>query len=354
MNSESHYLWTKSNEHEDLYFKLWKRKLIILQIVNHFKTGAIIMEKLKQLQKIKELYANGDNIIQYLKSIGNNDTNTIEDILISYDFQAGSYIQGFSKNQEYNHKYCKTLSEIIDKIGNVQSIIEVGVGEATTLNTVIRNLENKPSDILGFDISWSRLKFAKEFLTDIKLNSVKLFTANLFNIPLLDNSMDVVYTSHSIEPNGGKEEEALKELYRITNKYLILLEPSFEFANDEARARMKKNGYITKLHATAKKLGYQIKEHRLFEHSVNPLNPTELIIIEKNDKSSNNSNLVCPISNTELVNYSESLLFSKESFLAYPVIDGVPCLLKENSILASHLLTDYEEYKKSHNIVLNV
>lgn len=312
------------------------------------------MEKLKQLQKIKELYANGDNIIQYLKSIGNNDTNTIEDILISYDFQAGSYIQGFSKNQEYNHKYCKTLSEIIDKIGNVQSIIEVGVGEATTLNTVIRNLENKPSDILGFDISWSRLKFAKEFLTDIKLNSVKLFTANLFNIPLLDNSMDVVYTSHSIEPNGGKEEEALKELYRITNKYLILLEPSFEFANDEARARMKKNGYITKLHATAKKLGYQIKEHRLFEHSVNPLNPTELIIIEKNDKSSNNSNLVCPISNTELVNYSESLLFSKESFLAYPVIDGVPCLLKENSILASHLLTDYEEYKKSHNIVLNV
>lgn len=35
------------------------------------------MEKLKQLQKIKELYANGDNIIQYLKSIGNNDTNTI-------------------------------------------------------------------------------------------------------------------------------------------------------------------------------------------------------------------------------------------------------------------------------------
>lgn len=312
------------------------------------------MEKLKQLQKIKELYANGDNIIQYLKSIGNNDTNTIEDILISYDFQAGSYIQGFSKNQEFNHKYCKTLSEIIDKIGNVQSIIEVGVGEATTLNTVIRNLENKPSDILGFDISWSRLKFAKELLTDIKLNSVKLFTANLFNIPLLDNSIDVVYTSHSIEPNGGKEEEALKELYRITNKYLILLEPSYEYANDEARARMKKNGYITKLHATAKKLGYQIKEHRLFEYCSNPLNPTGLIIIEKNEKSSNNSNLVCPISNTELVNYSESLLFSKESFLAYPVIDGIPCLLKENSILASHLLTDYEEYKKSHNIVLNV
>ena len=278
----------------------------------------------------------------------------LKHILISYDFQAGSYIQGFSKNQEYNDKYCKTLSKIIDKIGNVESIIEVGVGDATTLNTVIRNLENKPSDILGFDISWSRLKFAKELLKDIKLDSVKLFTANLFEIPLLDNSIDVVYTSHSIEPNGGKEEEALKELYRITNKYLILLEPSFEHANDEGKARMKKNGYVTKLHATAKKLGYKIIEHRLFEYCSNPLNPTGLIIIEKNEKSSNNSNLVCPISSTELVNYSESLLFSKESFLAYPVIDGIPCLLKENSILASHLLTDYEEYKTAHNIVYSI
>lgn len=309
------------------------------------------MEKFKQLQKIKELYAKGDNIIQYLKSIGNNDTNTIEDILISYDFQSGSYIQSFSKNRDYNDKYCKAISKIIDKIENVQSIIEVGAGEATTLNTVIRNLKNQPSDILGFDISWSRMKFAKELLTDFNIPNVNLFTANLFEIPLLDNSIDIVYTSHSLEPNGGKEEAALKELYRITRKYLILLEPSFEFANVEAKARMKKHGYVTELHASAKKLGYKIIEHRLFDYSSNPLNPTGLIIIEKRATGSNNSNLVCPISHTELVNYSDSLLFSKESFLAYPIIDKIPCLLKENSILATHLLTDYKEYKTAHNIV---
>lgn len=309
------------------------------------------MEKFKQLQKIKELYAKGDNIIQYLKSIGNNDTNTIEDILISYDFQSGSYIQSFSKNRDYNDKYCKAISKIIDKIENVQSIIEVGAGEATTLNTVIRNLKNQPSDILGFDISWSRMKFAKELLTDFNIPNVNLFTANLFEIPLLDNSIDIVYTSHSLEPNGGKEEAALKELYRITRKYLILLEPSFEFANVEAKARMKKHGYVTELHASAKKLGYKIIEHRLFDYSSNPLNPTGLIIIEKRATGSNNSNLVCPISHTELVNYSDSLLYSKESFLAYPIIDKIPCLLKENSILATHLLTDYKEYKTAHNIV---
>src|SRR5688500_6437781 len=106
-------------------------------------------------------------------------------------------------------------------------------------------MTHKPSEILGFDISWSRLKFAKEFLNDFNINNVTLFTANLFEIPLQDDSIDVVYTSHSIEPNGGKEKEALKELYRVTRKYLVLLEPSFEFASDEARARMKQHGYVT-------------------------------------------------------------------------------------------------------------
>lgn len=309
------------------------------------------MKKFKQLQRIKELYSKGENIIQYLKSIGGNECNTIEDILISYDFQAGSYVEGFSKNREYNYKYCKALSLIINKIDNVDSIIEIGVGEATTLATLLENLDNKPSKILGLDISWSRLKFAKELLADFNFKNVNLFTANLFEIPLLDNSIDVVYTSHSIEPNGGKEEEALKELYRITNKYLILLEPAYEFANDEGKARMEKNGYIKGLHATALKLGYKVVEHRLYDYSSNPLNPTGLIIIEKNTDRPNTPELVCPISHTELVKVNESLLYSKESFLAFPIVDDIPCLLKENSILAAHLLTDYKSYKAERNIV---
>src|SRR3989338_4995090 len=197
------------------------------------------MEKFKQLQKIKELYEKGGNIIEYLKSIDNNDTNTTEDIMISYDFQAGSYIQKFSQRQKLNRNYCKALAMLIDNIEGVESLVEVGVGEATTLTTVIKNLGNKPSAIFGFDISWSRLNFAQALLKDFSINNVTLFTANLFEIPLLDNSVDVVYTSHSIEPNGGREEEALKELYRIARKYLILLYPSFEFADDEAKARMK-------------------------------------------------------------------------------------------------------------------
>jgi ubiquinone/menaquinone biosynthesis C-methylase UbiE len=308
------------------------------------------MEKFEQLKKIKEIYDNGGNIIQYLKSIGKSDTNSIEDILISYDFQSGAYIKHLSENPEYNNNYCKALAKIIEPINDVRSLMEVGVGEATTLSTLVKHLKHTPPTILGFDISWSRLKFAKELLGDRDIKNVNLFTADLFEIPLLDNSVDVVYTSHSIEPNGGREEEALKELYRVAKKYLILLEPSYELGSDEARLRMEKHRYVTQLYSTAKKLGYKIVEHRLFDYTANALNPTGLMIIEKQAPGSNTPDLVCPITHSALQRHNECLMYSKESFLAYPVIDSIPCLIKDNAILAIHLLTDYKEFKSANNI----
>jgi ubiquinone/menaquinone biosynthesis C-methylase UbiE/uncharacterized protein YbaR (Trm112 family) len=298
------------------------------------------LEKFRHIQKIKDVYAQGGNIIQYLRGLDNQEGNTIEDILISYDFQAGSYIQYYLKNREFKDNYGKALAKVIDQIGGAGSIIEVGVGEAITLNSVISNLKRRPTQIFGFDISWSRLKFAQEFLKENNILDVNLFTANLFEIPLLDNCIDIVYTSHSIEPNGGKEEEALRELYRITGKYMVLLEPSFEFASREEKEIMKSKGYVTELLATAKKLNYKIIEHRPFEYSVNPKNPTGLIIIEKQTSENSKPELVCPVSHTDLTSYNENLLYSKDSFLAYPVIDGIPCLLKDNAVLATHLLTD--------------
>ena len=308
------------------------------------------MEKFKQLQKIKEVYAKGENMIKYLKGIGQNKSNAIEDILISYDFQSGSYIKGFAKDQEKKQVYCGAIAKVIDDLDDVNSIVEVGVGEATTLYNVVNSLSKRPKDILGFDISWSRLKFAKEFLKDLDQNDVRLFTANLFEIPLLDNAIDVVYTSHSIEPNGGKEKAALEELYRITNKYLILLEPAYELADEKARKRMVEHGYVTKLHQTAKELNYDIVAHKLFEYNSNPLNPTGLMIIKKQSALDITSKLVCPITHTDLEKFSDSLLYSKDSFLAYPILEDIPCLLKDNSILATHLKTDYQSYKSENNI----
>jgi uncharacterized protein YbaR (Trm112 family) len=174
---------------------------------------------------------------------------------------------------------------------------------------------------------------------------VTLFTSDLFEVPLADSSIDVVYTSHSIEPNGGKEKEALTELYRIAKKYVVLLEPSFELGSEEARQRMLAHGYVTTLHSTAQSLGYKIIEHRLFEISSNPLNPTGIIVIEKNQKSDNEAKLVCPVSKSPLRNVDNHVLYSDESLLAYPIIRGIPCLLQQNAVLATHFNLDYKKFK---------
>ena len=311
------------------------------------------MEKFKQIEKIKEIYSKGENIIKYLRGLDNSKQNSVEDIVISYDVQAGSYIRLL--NHEFKSKYCNLLAQIIDGYQPCSSIMEAGIGEATTLGYLLKHLTKQPANILGFDISWSRLKFAQNFLREFNPNSndISLFVANLFEIPLLDNSVDIVYTSHAIEPNGGKEKEAIQELYRVTGKYLILLEPSFEFANDAAKIRMEEHGFVKNLYATSVELGYKIIEHRLFELSANPLNPTGLIVIERSN-SVNPPDLKCPLSKTNLIKYNDSLLFSKDSLLSYPVIDQIPCLLKENSILTTHLLTDYEEYKLVNKIDFSI
>ena len=301
------------------------------------------MDKLQLLKKIEEIYHSGGNIIQYLRDADGRDYNTIEDILISYDFQSGSYIKAFHRNKEFLNQYCSSLAEVIKNLGQFNSIMEAGVGEATTLATLLKYI-SAPEQIFGFDISWSRLKFAKGFINDSKINNVKLFCANLFEIPLSDNSIDIVYTSHTIEPNGGMEDKALKELYRVTNRYLILLEPAYEFASQEGKQRMKHHGYITNLHSTAVELGYNIVIHRLFDYYSNPLNPTGLILIEKNSAPAAKTELVCPVSKSELKDCG-SVLYSSGSLLAYPVIQEIPCLLRENAIIATHFQTDYNQFK---------
>lgn len=294
------------------------------------------MEKLKILNKIKELYAKGENIVQYLKANNNSSKNNIEDILISYDFQSGSYINFYKNNIQYYKDYCGAIAKVINPLGDFSSIIEVGVGEATTLGNLIENLKRIPTNILGFDISWSRIKYAKQFMQEKGIPNSTLFTGDLFEIPLKDNSVDIVYTSHSIEPNGGREKEALQELYRITNKYLILLEPSYTHASDEGKKRMLSHGYITTLPESARELGYEIIEHRLFDTFANPLNPTGLLIIKKG-KSHDTSfvELACPLTKSSLEKF-DNVYYSDESLLCYPIIKNIPCLLSQNAIIATH------------------
>jgi len=208
--------------------------------------------------------------------------NTREIIEISYDLQAGSYIAAMEKGAMAKHKkeYSREIARTILALCKPASVLEAGVGEATTLSGVLENMGNEICGY-GFDLSWSRIAYAMKWLHGKGIVNTVLCSGDLFNIPFLDNSIDVVYTSHSIEPNGGHEEPILRELYRVARKFLILLEPGYELAGDEARQRMDYHGYCKNLKEISESLGYDVSEHGLFSYTSNPLNPTALTIILK-------------------------------------------------------------------------
>lgn len=179
---------------------------------------------------------------------------------------------------------------------------------------------------------------AKLFAEENGFNNVNLFVGDLFSIPLLDNSVDLVYTCHAIEPNGEKEIDILKELYRVSRKYLILLEPTYELASEEAKQRMKEHGYITNLYQSAVDLGYEMEEYSLYGMNSNPLNPTGFLVIKKKVvKTEKNGGLCCPWTKTKL-ELIDDAYYSKKSLLAYPVIGGIPCLTKQNAVVATKFL----------------
>ncbi|KFZ38755.1 methyltransferase type 11 [Shewanella mangrovi] len=287
-------------------------------------------------RELQALYHQGENISQTLRSDLGLQHNTKEIIEIAYDLQTGSYVRAMG-NAEWKARrtaFSTELANTILKLCNPQSILEAGVGEATTLSGVLQHL-GADIDSYGFDLSWSRAAYAKRWLDSQAIHSTTICTGDLLNMPFADNSIDVVYTAHSVEPNGGKEKQILEELYRVAGRFLILLEPGYELASAEAQQRMDSHGYCKNLKGIAEQLGYRVLKHALFPLAANSLNPTAITIIEKQtDFIPPTHVLACPQFKTPLEDI-EGMLFSPEALTVYPIVGNIPCLRIDNGIFAS-------------------
>jgi ubiquinone/menaquinone biosynthesis C-methylase UbiE/uncharacterized protein YbaR (Trm112 family) len=287
-------------------------------------------------RQLQLLYEQGKNITEILRDEKGLQINSTEIIEIAYDLQAGSYIAGMNnpENAVQRRHYSTEIARTIQSLCQPRSILEAGVGEATTLSGVLKHFEGDVTGF-GFDLSWSRAAYAKRWLQSQGRHNVTLCVGDLFHIPFGNNSVDIVYTSHSIEPNGGNEEPILRELFRVTRRFLVLLEPCYELANDEARLRMDSHGYCKNLPSIAKNLGYDVLRHEFFTAGATPLNPTAITIIKKDVECPPPTFiLACPRSK-RVLEETGGMLFSPEALVVYPIVGGIPCLRPENGVFAS-------------------
>jgi ubiquinone/menaquinone biosynthesis C-methylase UbiE len=165
---------------------------------------------------------------------------SVEEIRQSYDRQASeSYVKKLRNPffEKYGREVGRTLANLKPK-----SLLDVGTGDGYTLSYALE--ECRIPVVVGVDVSMERLRIAESILGP---RNVTFQQMDLFNLSFGDDSFDVVMTSHAIEPNGGKELEAVRELTRVARRYVLMLEPDYYAATEDGKKRMERLNYCTDL-----------------------------------------------------------------------------------------------------------
>lgn len=298
----------------------------------------------KEIKLCEEEFSKNNNVISFLKTSEKSSTVTSEMIEIAYDLQSGSYVDYASKNTNFMRKIVIEMASFLKPyISSGDSLLDVGTGEMTTLGLLMDEM-HYDLDLYAFDVSLSRLVEGVKFCNQIStwIGNANIFSADMTQIPLLNKSIDIVMSYHSLEPNGGKESALLQELFRICRKKLILFEPSYENASDAARARMDKLSYVKNLSSVAKCLGAKIELVKKMNFIYNDLNPTYVYVIQPphTTKECIDIKQECfsdPGHNTAIIK-NDNFFLSPNFNVVYPIISGIPILREKYAILGTALL----------------
>ena len=279
--------------------------------------------------------------------------------LRKYDKRAGNYVKTYQESlkeevivdgiidghpkrvfmKEAYHKHLNWLSSEIKNLGTSNSsLLEVGAGEFTTLIPVAQLINDTSLEIHASELSWSRCRVGIDFAKSLGVKISSITSASVLELPYPDNCFDIVYTHCCLEELGGYEKEALKELIRITNRDLILIEASYELGSKKQKTKLFNRRWNVNLFSAAKDLGHKLIKHELTPYWVDQGHHASIIHIKKlTDASKSPYKLVCPETKQDL-DKDERFYFCRTTGIAYPILQGVPIFLKTNGIVASKYL----------------
>ncbi len=253
-----------------------------------------------------------------------------EVISFIYDLQAGSYTTYAHENLEYTVKFTDEISEVASRyLSNKSIILDCGTGESNIFIPLLKNL-NMASGI-GVDASISRLTWAQQNALNSELH-LNLAAADFGKLPLPDNSVDAVLTVHALEPNGGREYELLKELGRVSRKFIFLVEPDFENATIEQKSRMSRLNFVRNLDLAILQCGFSVCEKIAVVNNSRASNSASITVIDVSQSNSTKDfefSWVDPTFKEPLTEFEGGLINTMGFW--YPVIRDIPLLRDSDS-----------------------
>jgi len=301
-----------------LIFKLRRKfKIFLINLLNLFSFEKdIVYVKDRSLEKVKNKYdkISGSYIKNYL------DSNK------KFTAQINNYqvVELRGSKEDYYSQY---LENIIKKT-NSKSFLEVGAGELTLAAEVIKNVKKDFIDYTGaLDLSMNRLVVGSEFLKKQNLNIDYVVSGDASNLPFPDNCFDLVYTSHCLEQVPHLFVKAVNECSRVAKKYVVLIEPSYEFGSEVTKNHIYKKGYIKITSKLLNKLDLSVV-YRNKSSVQTYTNGSEIIILKKrNNKKENNKKIqfLCPSCKSYLVKREEKLICTSENYY-FDVVSSIPKL----------------------------
>ncbi len=198
-------------------------------------------------------------------------TDNFKKHTVKSSFKKFSFLQRFLIDNFY-HVLIKEVKEI-----NPDSVLDAGCGEGFTLHKLEETKICKK--LAGFDFLDTAIQIGKKQYPTLNLKQ-----GDIYNIDAKANMYDVVICSEVLE-HLERPEEALRELVRVSRKYVILSvphEPYFMFGNLLRGKNVKRWGNDIEhiQHWTNKGFAKFVSKHLIIKSNITPL-PWSLIVAQK-------------------------------------------------------------------------
>ncbi len=182
-------------------------------------------------------------------------------------------------NRENKIEVIKALDNIVSKLGLDCTVLEVGCGAGHFLWVV----KDKARKLIGLDFSPHMLKLTRKQFSKVDIE-LELKQGSCWALPFPDGYVDFSFNI-DVNMHIGGSWEAIKEMIRVSRKYILFTGPSFEsFEGMDKRIRGKRWA-VNQLYLEST-LGKMQKKKQITGYSFLKRNPTvwfnhRILVIEK-------------------------------------------------------------------------